>query len=88
MLGRITRLLEDRGPLPLGEISAALQSDPSAVEGMLASLLRMGRIREVAGPSCGGCSGCGVANTPFYAAARDATSAVSSDTRSCSSSSR
>lgn len=59
MLGRIMRLLETHGSLSLGEIAAALESTPEAVEPMMELLAVKERI-ELASSGCSGknCAGC------------------------------
>ncbi|KPK47489.1 MAG: hypothetical protein AMJ77_02955 [Dehalococcoidia bacterium SM23_28_2] len=68
MLSRIIEELEKaRGPLNLDELSRRLGVQRSALDGMIETLVRKGRLREVelgeAPPMCAGCaerSGCPV----------------------------
>jgi len=62
----LTRLLEEleaaQQPLTLEELSARLDIEPTALEGMLRTLMRMGKLRddrEAAMQACGlHCAGC------------------------------
>lgn len=70
----LSRILEEiraaQGPLSIRELSRKLDVQPSALEGMLLQLLRMGKL-EVEnsipeGESCSTCAGCaGVNDCPF-----------------------
>ncbi|NSW54258.1 MAG: helix-turn-helix domain-containing protein [Anaerolineae bacterium] len=70
----LTRILEEiraaQGPLSLRDLSRRLDVQPSALQGMLTQLLRMGKLeieQEMpADASCTSCSGCaGVQDCPF-----------------------
>jgi putative ferrous iron transport protein C len=59
MLKEILNLLKERGPMSLAELTLALGSETAAVEGMLQTLERKGRIERIAGGSkCASCKGC------------------------------
>jgi len=66
----LTRLLEEleaaQQPLTLEELSARLDIEPAALEGMLRTLMRMGKLRddrEAAMQACGlHCAGCDLAS--------------------------
>jgi hypothetical protein len=59
MLARLLNLLAEREHgLSLMEISRLLEAQPSAVEAMLHTLVRRGRLVEI-GPDGGVCSECG-----------------------------
>jgi len=56
MLGEALKLLEEsRHPMGVDEIAAALGRPPSAVEGMLETLMRLGRIEQVRADLCQRC---------------------------------
>ncbi|HHH81670.1 MAG TPA: hypothetical protein ENL35_01625 [Chloroflexi bacterium] len=56
MLGEVLRLVEvSRRPVSLEEIAAALGRPPSAIEGMLETLMRLGRIEQVQANLCQRC---------------------------------
>jgi hypothetical protein len=58
MLSELLRLLEENpGELNLSEIGRRLNAHPSAVAGMLETLIRKGRVVEL-GADCGVCSDC------------------------------
>jgi hypothetical protein len=60
MLSRLIHLLEENeGEVDLATISRSLDAQPSAVTGMLETLIRKGRVIEV-GPDCGVCDTCGL----------------------------
>lgn len=59
MLRKILNLLEQHRRLSLGELAAALDSQPYAVEPMMEMLVKKGRIRIISsGCSGGSCKGC------------------------------
>jgi DNA-binding IclR family transcriptional regulator len=60
MLSEILKAFrEAEGPLDLNELSRRLGTDRGALEGMLATLVRHGKLREVeaGGAECGHCAG-------------------------------
>jgi hypothetical protein len=60
MLKEIIRAFKEAaGPLDLNELSRKLGTDRSALEGMLATLVRQGKLREVSvgGQECSHCAG-------------------------------
>lgn len=60
MLSRLIHLLEENeGEVNLATISRSLDAQPSAVTGMLETLIHKGRVVEV-GPDCGVCDTCGL----------------------------
>jgi hypothetical protein len=60
MLKELLRLIEqNEGELDLKSASRQLNAQPSAVAGMVETLVRMGRLTEVT-PTCGPCESCGV----------------------------
>ena len=60
MLSQLICLLEENeGEVDLATISRSLGAQPSAVAGMLETLIRKGRVIEV-GPDCGVCDTCGL----------------------------
>lgn len=64
MLKQILDILRSRqGVVSVRELAQALQAQPSAVEGMLQELVRMGKLRyesgHAEGETCVTCSGCG-----------------------------
>ena len=62
MLSRLIHLLEENeGEVDLATLSRSLDAQPSAVTGMLETLIRKGRVIEV-GPDCGVCDTCGLNN--------------------------
>jgi hypothetical protein len=60
MLSRLIHLLEENeGEVDLAALSRSLDAQPSAVTGMLETLIRKGRVVEV-GHDCGICDSCGL----------------------------
>jgi Mn-dependent DtxR family transcriptional regulator len=57
MLSEIIRLLNERGPMSLADLARRFQVEVPAMEGMLETLERMGRIQKVE-TSCSRCKGC------------------------------
>lgn len=57
MLTEILSLLNERGAMSLKEIALHFQMEPAAMEGMLATLERKGRIRRL-DTKCAACKGC------------------------------
>ena len=57
MLTEILKLLKERGPMSLRELSISLGTDLSAMEGMLDTLERKGRIARL-DTKCSNCKGC------------------------------
>ena len=57
MLTEITKVLKERGPMSLSELARHFQTEVSAMEGMLATLERKGRIRRLES-KCSHCKGC------------------------------
>ncbi len=57
MLSDIIKLLKERGPMSLAEMARHFQSDVPAMEGMLETLERMGRIQRL-DTQCSKCKGC------------------------------
>jgi Mn-dependent DtxR family transcriptional regulator len=61
MLSELIRLLEGQeGELDLQELGRRLDAQPSAVAGMVETLIGMGRVTEM-GPDCGLCDSCDLA---------------------------
>ena len=57
----LNELRQARKPLGLRELSEKLAVQPSALEGMLMQLVRMGKLELLEGSTgsrCGGCPGC------------------------------
>ena len=62
MLSRLIDLLEEnKGEVELAAVSRSLDVQPSAVSGMLETLVRKGRVIEI-GPACGACNTCGLSS--------------------------
>lgn len=57
MLTEILNLLKERGPMSLAEISRHFQSEVTAMQGILETLERMGRIQRL-DTKCSNCKGC------------------------------
>lgn len=57
MLTEILNLLKERGPMSLAEIARHFQSEVPAMEGMLETLVRKGRIKPL-DTKCSSCKGC------------------------------
>jgi predicted transcriptional regulator len=57
MLSQILNLLKERGAMSLAEIARAVGSEIPAVEGMLDTLERKGRIQRLE-TKCSKCKGC------------------------------
>ena len=62
MLSRLIHLIEqNEGEVDLASISRSLDAQPSAVAGMLETLVHKGRVIEIS-PDCGICDTCGLNN--------------------------
>ncbi len=62
MLSQLLQILgENEGQIDLGVVSRQLGAEPSAVAGMLETLIAKGRIVEI-GADCGVCSTCSLQN--------------------------
>ncbi len=57
MLSKILKLLKERGPMSLAELSLHFQTEVSAMEGMLRMLEAKGRIEQL-DTKCARCKGC------------------------------
>ncbi|MBC8206851.1 MAG: MarR family transcriptional regulator [Kiritimatiellaeota bacterium] len=57
MLSDILNLLKERGPMSLAEIARHFRSEVTAMEGMLETLERKGRIQRL-DTQCSKCKGC------------------------------
>ncbi len=57
LLKEIQNLLKERGAMSLKEIALHFQMEPSAVEGMLETLERKGRVSRL-DTQCAACKGC------------------------------
>ncbi|HKL21061.1 MAG TPA: FeoC-like transcriptional regulator [Tichowtungia sp.] len=57
MLSEILKLLKERGPMSLRELSISLGTDLSAMEGMLDTLRAKGRVERIQ-TKCSNCKGC------------------------------
>jgi hypothetical protein len=70
MLRQLVHLLEENeGKIDLVAIGRSLDAQPSAVAGMLYTLVRKGRVVEM-GPDCGVCDSCGLSNRCVLSARR------------------
>lgn len=59
MLHQITDWLKENGPLSVAELALHFEMDAAAMEGMLQTLERKGRVERLAGGSkCAACKGC------------------------------
>ena len=57
MLTEILKLLKERGPMSLAELARHFQTEVPAMEGMLETLERKGRIQRM-DTKCSRCKGC------------------------------
>jgi hypothetical protein len=57
MLSEILKLLKERGPMSLAELSRHFHSEVPAMQGMLEPLARKGRIERL-NTKCSNCKGC------------------------------
>ena len=57
MLTEIIKLLKERGPMSLAELARHFQTEVPAMEGMLETLERKGRIQRLEN-KCSRCKGC------------------------------
>jgi hypothetical protein len=57
MLSEILKLLKERGPMSLKELSISCGTDLSAMEGMLETLKAKGRVKPL-DSKCASCKGC------------------------------
>lgn len=70
MLSRLIHLLEENeGEVDLTVISRSLNAQPSAVSGMLETLVQKGRLIEIY-PECGVCDSCGLSSRCILQARR------------------
>lgn len=58
MLSEILNLLKERGAMSLKELSLHFRMETTAMEGMLQTLERKGRIERIGGGKCAACKGC------------------------------
>jgi len=62
MLAQLIRWLNERGPATLAELALHFDMDPAAMEGILQTLERKGRIEKIGGGKCSTCKGCAQVN--------------------------
>ena len=58
MLTEITAWLKERGSASVAELALHFEVEPAAMEGMLQTLERKGRVEKICGGKCAGCKGC------------------------------
>ncbi len=66
MLRDLQGYLRDRQRASLAELAQDLHTDPEALRGMLAHLIRKGRVRPLPVQACGGCHSCQSETLEFY----------------------
>ncbi len=62
ILSKISAYLKERGRAPMSDLSSRFDTDPQALQGMLAHLIAKGRVRRV-DPDIGDCGRCGKCDT-------------------------
>lgn len=62
MLGQITAWLKERGSATVAELALHFDMEPAAMDGMLQTLLRKGRVELISGGKCAACKGCALVN--------------------------
>jgi DeoR/GlpR family transcriptional regulator of sugar metabolism len=59
ILSDLKSYLAERKRAPIGDLASRFGSEPDAIRGMLAHLMRKGRVRRLdSGAVCGGCQKC------------------------------
>lgn len=62
MLSQITAWLKERGSASVAELALHFDMEPAAMEGMLQTLERKGRVERIGGEKCASCKGCALVN--------------------------
>ena len=62
MLKEITIWLKERGSASVAELALHFDMEPAAMEGMLQTLERKGRVERIGGGNCASCKGCALVN--------------------------
>lgn len=58
MLSQITVWLKERGSATVAELALHFDMEPAAMDGMLQTLVRKGRVECIGGGKCAACKGC------------------------------
>jgi len=66
ILQQLQNYLRTHPQTSLEELTHHFQSDADALRGMLAQLIRKGRVRKLAGKQCGGCHSCAPESLELY----------------------
>ena len=67
IISDIKRYLKSRGRASLPELAAHFDSDESAIEGMMDTLMQRGVVVRLSCGGCGGSNGCAFAGPKVYA---------------------
>lgn len=66
ILQKLQQYLCDRPATSLTELAQHFQIDADALRGMLAQLIRKGRVRKLESKKCGGCHNCAPESLELY----------------------
>jgi|JFJP01.1.fsa_nt_gi predicted ArsR family transcriptional regulator len=66
ILQKLQEYFRSRSPTSLEEIANHFQCEPEALRGMLAQLIRKGRIQKLDGKNCGDCHSCKPESLELY----------------------
>ncbi|PZU96119.1 MAG: sugar metabolism transcriptional regulator [Pseudanabaena sp.] len=66
ILKQLQDYFRSRSPTSLEEIANHFQCEPEALRGMLAPLIRKGRIQKLDGKKCSGCHSCKPESLELY----------------------
>lgn len=66
ILKALQQYLRDRPTTTLDELACHFAIDPDALRGMLAQLVRKGRVRKLETKKCGGCHNCAPESLELY----------------------
>lgn len=66
MILQLQRYLQTHSQTSLEELARHFQSDADAIRGMLAPLIRKGRVRQSLGKQCGKCHHCAPESLELY----------------------
>ena len=66
ILQKLQQYLRDRPTISLAELAQHFQIDADALRGMLAQLIRKGRVRKLESKKCAGCHNCASESLELY----------------------
>lgn len=62
MLSQIIVWLKERGSASVAELALHFDVEPAAMDGILRTLERKGRVEQIGGEKCASCKGCALVN--------------------------